>query len=420
MFDIRILLKVLSALLFVTSLLAVGLAYLILIAHGHSLSNDFSVFYLAGQLLGDGKQAVLYAPAPLKHLEQTMQNMPHFSLPWSYPPQYDLVALVLAKAQIQSAYMSFIGLGYAAWLVILRILARERLYAVFAMIFPTTLILAISGQNGFVTASLAGLFAILCLRDSWAAGIPLGLLIIKPQFGLALALYVLVSRRWGGVLAAVLTIVLSSILATLVFGAGIWPLFLAAAGRASHGLMEGIYATHRMTSLFASLYSLGVPAFWAMCAQVAAALTLAGMIVHLQVASRDARLVLGLSVSAVLMFTPYGFDYDFAIFGVGLALLAPAISRQATPAEKALLFALTWVAAGTGISERILMFGAPLRQILLADHTKPTFAGLAYLSALGLLFVIARRAAQSPGHRQHEGPDPAGPRPVAEVMPGPA
>src|SRR5438105_147271 len=74
------------------------------------------------------------------------------------------------------------------------------------------------GQNGFLTATLLGGGLIFLERRPILAGVLLGLLAYKPQFGLLIPLVLLATGRWTAIAAATVT-VLSACSATLiVFG----------------------------------------------------------------------------------------------------------------------------------------------------------------------------------------------------------
>jgi hypothetical protein len=281
---------------------------------------------------------------------------------------------------------------YAVYLVLLRRVARENFRLAFVLIYPTILIEIVCGQNGFVTGAFVGLFALAMLRGKAVAGVPLGLMAIKPHLALGLVLFVLLNRRWDVLGVAIVTTLISLALATLAFGAEIWPAFLTGAHAASANLANGSYPMHRMTSIFATLVSRGVPKGTGLVVQGVAALAVAAAIVMSHLRGAPVGVTLGLSCIATLALSPYNYDYDLPIFGIGLALILPDLLARIRLAEGLVLSALYWVAAGTGLMSTI--GNADLQVALSAAANKApslTVAGACYLVLFGLVTFILRR-----------------------------
>ena len=83
------------------------------------------------------------------------------------------------------------------------------LWLLLALAFPSVLINVGHGQNGFLTAALLGGALVVLDRRPLVAGILLGLLVYKPQYGLMLPIVLAVSGRWRCFAAAAATVVLA-------------------------------------------------------------------------------------------------------------------------------------------------------------------------------------------------------------------
>src|ERR1700679_444181 len=79
-----------------------------------------------------------------------------------------------------------------------------------------------SRASGFLPAALLGAALVTLARRPLLAGILLGLLVYKPQYGLMLPIVLAVSGRWRCFAAAAATVVLVTIATTLTFGVSVW------------------------------------------------------------------------------------------------------------------------------------------------------------------------------------------------------
>jgi hypothetical protein len=297
---------------------------------------DFDDFYIAGQLVWRGAIAQAYHFATMLQLQKSLSGTDAF-MPWTYPPQFDLLVAPLALLPRGLAYSVFTIGTLAAYLATLRRIAAENFVPVLILLAPLIVITVRCGQNGFLTGTLIGLTCLgLQSRKSWA-GLPLGLMIIKPHLAVAFALYTLVTRRWGTILVAAATVAATSVLATVLLGPTVWTAFLGGVKEARVFLEHGFYPLFRMVSIYATIRSLGLPALVASEAQIVVAiLALASVVVACwRLSPRQA---LGLTAIATLLISPYAYDYDLLIMGIGLGLLLPDLVSLGTDRERLALY----------------------------------------------------------------------------------
>ncbi len=298
---------------------------------------DFEGFYLAGQLVWRGAIEQAYHFATLFQLQKSLFASESFQ-PWTYPPQFDLVAALLALLPQGLAYSLFMTGTLAAYLATLRRLAPENLVPVLILLAPVIVITIRCGQNGFLTGTLIGLACLGLQAGRSIAGLPLGLMIIKPHLAVAFAVYTLVNRRWGTALVAAATVATTSALATVLLGPAIWTAFFDSAKEARVFLDRGFYPLFRMVSVYAAVRSLGVSALLATAAQILIAVLALGSVV---LASRkfSPRQALGVTAIATLLISPYEYDYDLLTLGVGLSLLLPDLASLGTERERLAIYA---------------------------------------------------------------------------------
>lgn len=347
---------------------------------------DFDAFYLVGRMVWRGEAGDAYHLVSMLAAQLAYAGRPSF-MPWTYPPQFDLVVAPLALLPRALAYLLFAGSTLALYLVTLRRIAGEAFGLVLAASLPALLVTISCGQNGLLTGALIGLVCLGLQAGRRSAGLPLGLMVIKPHLAVVLGAYVVLTRRWAVAMIAVAIVAASTILVTLLFGPGIWRDFVHGVGEARAFLAEGQYPLFRMISVYAASHTFGAPPAVALGLQVAgalAALAVTGLAAWGLFTMRQA---LGLLAISSLMISPYAYDYDLPILGVGLAFLAVDLVRGARRFELVAIFGLASFAGLYG-------FILGMLTAVLFDHTvlPPELQPTAYSGlAMAVLYVLAVR-----------------------------
>jgi hypothetical protein len=311
-------------------------------------------------------------------------------LPWTYPPPFNLVLAPLGLLPLGVAYVLFVGATAAAYLLVLRRIAGAHLPLVLMAILPVLVVNLSCGQNGFLSGALLGAAALLLMAQKSLAGIPVGLMVIKPHMAVPFALLAFGRWRFAGVaLGLALALCLA---ATAAFGPGIWAAFLGGVSEAKTFLAEGQYLLFRMISAYATARSFGLPAGVALAAQIISAALALGLVAQALARGRPLREALGLAALAAPFISPYAYDYDLTIFGIGLALLMPALAARASRAELIRLTVLSAIASGTGMAtntQHELVFG---RGPVDPSQLPPSLSFLLLAPLVGLIWTTLRRA----------------------------
>ena len=350
---------------------------------------DFDAFYIAGQMVWAGDVAQAYSAKFMAAAQNRLSNMPIF-MPWTYPPFFDLLVAAFPLASRGVSYVLFISSTFLAYILVIRCLSGGNFTAVLLATMPALIITIRIGQNGFLTGTLAGLFCLAFQNKRAVAGVPLGFMLIKPHLSLGMLVLVTVSRRWKTLAVTACVAILSSGLATLVFGLEVWPAFLAGAKQASGFLERGIYPLHRMTSIYAALHSFGTLPAIAIAVQIFSALIACGTIVYVRLRGWPTQRVLGITILATLAISPYNYDYDMAILGVGLALLSRDILENSRPIEKLGLLVFAWLTCGWGLLLQNRYGGSAPKEFLAPEH-QISLGGIGYVLLLGLILVVLKR-----------------------------
>lgn len=356
--------------------------------------TDFDAFHIAGRMVWRGDIAQAYHLPALLEVQQALTGDQAF-LPWTYPPPFNLVVAALAPLPIGLAYLLFVGATLATYLLVLRRIAGPHFATVVVALAPVLFVAVAGGQNGFLMGTLIGLTGLGLLSGGARAGLPLGLMVIKPHLAIGLAVGALVLRRWRCLALAAATAGFALGLSTLVLGPAIWPAFFGGVDEAKAFLAAGAYPLFRMISVYAWLRSLDLPAALALAAQAATAVAVLGLIPLALRRGMPRRQVVGLAALASLFVSPYAYDYDLPLYGVALALLLPDLLGRASRGEEVALLVLGWMVGGYGL------VAGGLHEALVgteaASSVEISLAAPPFLLLLALVWRILRRGRAAAG-----------------------
>jgi hypothetical protein len=198
------------------------------------------------------------------------------------------------------------------------------------------------GHNGFLTAALLGGGLVLLDRRPIVAGILLGLLAYKPQFGLMIPLVLGVGGRWPTMASAAATVAALAVSTLLAFGAETWNAFLGSAYFTRVIVLEqGGAGWHKMQSVFSWVRMWGGAVPLAYAAQGAITLALATGLAWLWRSPAAFGLQAAALALAALLATPYSLDYDMMVLAPAIAfLVGNGLAHGFAPYEKTALAAL--------------------------------------------------------------------------------
>src|SRR5580704_14796499 len=194
--------------------------------NGKPIGTDFSNVWAAGKLVLDGEQAAPYDPARQHEAEKKTfggREVPFYG--WHYPPLFLMVAAGLALLPYGWALLAWMALTLPAYLVVIRSIVPRPETLLVAAAFPAVLVNLGHGQNGFLTAALLGGGLLLLDKRPTLAGVLIGLLAYKPQFGLLIPLVLVATARWRVIAAATATVLAAGALTSVLLGPAVWVAF---------------------------------------------------------------------------------------------------------------------------------------------------------------------------------------------------
>ena len=362
---------------------------------------DFNVFHLAGGLVWSGRLGEAYRVATLMRLERTLTGS-EAVIPWSYPPLFGLLLAPLAALPIWLAQAVFVAATLALFLGVTRRLAGPESWPVWLALAPCIGLNLQSGQNGLLTGGLAGAAALALLgRRPLAAGSAIAALAIKPHLAVMFPVVLVLWRRWLTLLVAGLGAAGLTALSIAVLGRDVFAAFLHSFAEVGRFMAAGAYPLPRMLSVYAALVSSGVPPAAALAGHGAVAVAVLGGTARIAAATADPRVKLGLAIAVTVFISPYVYDYDGTIFGVGLAILGPVLAARLPVRRYGLLLVGTAVSLCAGLmSTRFGLdrsLGGPLLLIVYAAVLTELGGGTRFVRS-------RRRSASDPAVREGTGP----------------
>lgn len=310
--------------------------------NGKPIGTDFSNVYAAGVLTLSGRAADAYDP-PLQHAAEKAvfegRDVPFFG--WHYPPFFLIVAALLALMPYSLALLCWLAVSLPAFMVTVHAIISRRETLLATTAFPAVFVNVGHGQNAFFTAALLSGFLTLLDRRPILAGVLLGLLSYKPQFGLLIPLVLLLTGRWTTIVSATVTVAALIAASTMLFGIDVWHAFAESTTFTRTVVLEaGGTGWEKIQSLFSAVRMWGGSINAAYAAQGALALSLAVSIVWLWRSGAAFELKAAALAVASLLATPYVLDYDMVVLGIAIAFLVRhGLSRGFHPYEISVLAA---------------------------------------------------------------------------------
>jgi hypothetical protein len=311
---------------------------------GKLLNKDFCWIWTAGKFAISSNPIKAYDPAAFMAMHNILfglgQCVDPFQVHYPYPPTFLLFAYVLGLMPYLTAFAvwvfgTLVLYEAAIYLIIPR---RAALIAALAL-FPALLNIWL-GHNAFLTAGLMGLSLALLDRRPWLAGIFLGLLSYKPQFGVLFPLALLAARNWRALAGAAAASFSLALAAAIAFGPQGWPAFIAALFNRNVALG----GDPNMRPLDESAYGLFLsiagspPLAWIVHAAIAIAVAAWVYVVWARPLPHS--LKAAILCTGALAVTPFVLHYDLCLFSIAVAFLVEdGLARGFLPGERVVMLA---------------------------------------------------------------------------------
>ena len=312
---------------------------------GILLGRDFVVFWSASVLALDGQISQIFDFAAFHAAQERLIGGEVPLYPWLYPPHALFTILPLGLLPFLWSYLlwSVATLALYLWAAVGR--SWRTLRGLVLVLAPASFVNAVMGQNGFLSAAL--LVGGLRLLDSRPilAGVLLGLLCFKPQLGLLIPVALVAARLWRPFLSASATVVAVLALSLAAFDPESWSSFfeMSTVYQARTLSDDRGWLLNIVTSPFMSMGLLGfgatargvIQAFFTLTAMLAVYVTFR------KAGGRN--LQIAVLLAAVLLASPYGYNYDLTLVSVAVLLAFEHATRTGFLPGERLLLAVAWL-----------------------------------------------------------------------------
>lgn len=314
---------------------------------GKPLGTDFANVYVAGLTSHSGNPAEIWDPRIHYRDQDTFFGKDldaYFA--WLYPPFFLFLASALAFLPYLWALAVWQAASFATYLLALRKIAGHiRSWWLPAISFPAIYVNLTHGHNGFLSATLIGMGLYFLDKRPWLAGVFIGMLAYKPQFGLLIPLALLAGQHYRTIGSAGLTVVALSAASTLAYGPDIWPAFFESLTYTRQVFLEqGDTGFFKIQSCFSALMNVTGNLMFSYIVHGLLAVAVLGVVLLAfvrKVALEDRAALL---ITGSLLATPYLFDYDLIILAPALAFLAARGLRDGFRPYEVLVISVAWFA----------------------------------------------------------------------------
>jgi len=311
---------------------------------GHNILADFVTLWSAGALVRDGQATGVYDWEIAKQMQVAVTGVDYTGhLGFHYPPPFLFVVGLLAYLPFGVSYIAWIAATFAAYATMIRALIGRPIGWWLALAFPALFYNFVIGQNGCLTAALLGGTLFLLPTRPILAGICLGLLTYKPQYGPLFPLVLLATGQWRTIFAAAATTVTIAAISWLAFGTDTWLAFFHWAPMTPTFLTNGEVYFGKLQSMLGFVRFAGGGERVSWIAHWCLAATVAVAVVALWRSNVRYELKAAALATGAVLATPYVFMYDLVVLAIPMALLIRLGFE--TGFRKIELHAL-WIAAG--------------------------------------------------------------------------
>jgi arabinofuranan 3-O-arabinosyltransferase len=325
--------------------------------NGLGIPTDFVNVWSAGRLVLDGHPALAYDWNIQKQVQIAVLGTSYEgNFAWHYPPPFLFVAALLAHFPYAAAFIGWAAISLVPYLAVMRAIVGKPFGWLLAAAFPVVLTNTLVGQNGFLTASLIGGALYLMPKRPILAGICLGLLSYKPQYGVLFPLVLIAAAQWRVFVTAGIVAAALAFTSWLAFGTESWQAFFHWMPMFSQAfLVEGKATWWKLQSLLALVRFLGGSdqlawtMQWILTGSVAVVLVLLWRS-RVRYSLKAAALATGTVLS-----TPYLFMYDMMVLAIPVAFLV-----RIGLAEGFRQYELAGLACAAALVIGFILYGAPL------------------------------------------------------------
>ncbi len=304
--------------------------------------SDLTVFWVAAQFALSGHAALAYYPEQLHTAMFAIAPGIQGAYGWFYPPTFYLLITPLGLLPYWGAYASFMTGSLMSYVIVMCKIIRGEAAMWLLAAFPGIWINLLTGQNGLLTAALAGAALLILQKQPLLAGILIGLLAIKPHLAILFPIALVALGAWRTLATASFTAIIFMGISVLLLGTDSLDAWRQSLGTV-RSIMENGGTSPMMPTVFAFMRLLNIPLPLSYMAHGLVALWAIGIVWKAWRADVSFSLKAATLMIASLLASPYIFEYDLVWLGFPIAWIAQAGIRSGwRPWEREVLVA-AWI-----------------------------------------------------------------------------
>jgi hypothetical protein len=275
---------------------------------------------------------------------------------FNYPPTFLILNLPLGLLDFPAAYFTFIFGTLFAYIRVIGYISKSKLGLILIIISVASLFNVLYGQNGFLTAALAGA-ALISLehRRQVIAGILIDLLSIKPHLGLLFPIALLATKAWRAIIVAFITSSILFISSIALLGMNSYHDWFQKMNGLIHEIPSGLWG--HVPTTFTFMQSVGSSIEIAYTGQII--VTILAMACIWKVWSHPSSWAIRSSIltTATCLTSPYLMTVDLTWLGLSLAwLISMAQKTGWTNGERIIFFLISALLFYSSLSPLFLRF----------------------------------------------------------------
>lgn len=342
--------------------------------------NDFLGFWVASSLTLAGEPATVYQTSQFYAALAKVAGH-QYTAPWFYPPTCLLLIAPLALLPYYVSLASWLTLTFSGYLLVVRCIAPHPTAIWLALAFPGALMNLNYGQNGLFSTALFGGGLLLLESSPILAGMLFGLLSYKPNYFVLIPVALLAGRYWRALGSTLISAILLALASGLILGWDTWGAFWHIRHIPLQAMGKGIAALQAMPTMFAVTRALGGSIFAAYALQGVVMAAAISAVVWVWLRRTPMAIRISVLTLGSLLFTPFGYEYEFARLAIPLAWIGWEGYREGWQLGEKTFLVLAWLTPFISrlLAEANLVQITPVILIVLLylNLTSPRFSPLA-------------------------------------------
>jgi arabinofuranan 3-O-arabinosyltransferase len=330
---------------------------------------DFKYWWVGGTQALHGNVSSIYDPAQFKDMLVALVGSDHAEdlvfVNFAYPPIIFLILAPLPMLPYSTAFLLWEAVPLLACVAVVFLIVRRPPAIALALASPFGAINVFWAQTAFLRAALLGAALLALERRPALAGVFIGCLTFKPQFGILIPVALLAARQWRALASAAVTAAFLIAVSIAAFGIEPWIAFprgfFGNAGEVLLQVSDRKVPWTWIQTVYGLFRTLQGSAALAWLAQGSVAAAIAVIVWLVWRYQTRYELKAALLSAAVLIATPYEWADDLTVIAVPIAFLAKdQINRGLMRGEQTILVALF----GMGLALLLLYGTAPLGPVI--------------------------------------------------------